>query len=73
MYHVTKRGYALVVLGPLLSGTKDPFCYQRAWPPELNIEYAEVRNPSPLLHAINTSLSPTYTNLADSSSLSRQE
>ena len=45
MYHIVQRNYAVVVLGPLLSGPNNPtdqFCYDRAWPPEASLEYCEV-------------------------------
>ena len=41
VYHAIKRGYVVVVIGPLLSGT-DNLCFTRTWPPEQSWETAEV-------------------------------
>jgi len=41
VYRAIVRGYAVVAVGPHLSGTND-FCFHRPWPPEEGIEIAEV-------------------------------
>ena len=42
IYHAMTRKYAVLVVGPDLSGTSS-FCYEKAWPPESNTEIAGVR------------------------------
>ncbi len=41
MHNAIKRGYVVVVIGPLLTGV-DNLCFIRTWPPEDSWETAEV-------------------------------
>lgn len=43
VYHAVARRYAVLVVGPDLSGTSN-FCYEETWPPEGNGEIAGVRH-----------------------------
>lgn len=43
VYHAVARRYAVLVVGPDLSGTNE-FCYEKMWPPEGNSEVAGVRH-----------------------------
>ena len=42
VHSIVSRNYAVLVVGPLLSGADMAFCYERIWPPESSVEINEV-------------------------------